>query len=153
MNIYDVLVPELRDDPAGIGYASMNDQERMVAYYAENQQARQLVPLWQLKKFLVETGLLLALQQAATSHESVDVRAAAALTLVYIDDPRFNNLDMDLQSTKTLIGGLVLGGVVTAEVAALIDAMADTVTSRAKILGCTNAADGHFSSAKKIIEV
>jgi len=149
--MYEILIPELRDDPAGIGYAEMTDEQRMEAFYAENQSARQLVPLWQLKKFLVETGLLLALQQTAASHESAEVKGAASLTLTYIDDHRFNNLDMDLDSTKTLIGGLVAGGVVTAEAAATIDSMADTVTSRAKILGCTNAADGHFSSARNMI--
>jgi hypothetical protein len=34
MNVYDKLVPELRDDPAGIGYAAMSDQEALDALKA-----------------------------------------------------------------------------------------------------------------------
>lgn len=143
---YQRLVAEIRDDPAGIGYTALSDQHAADAINAVTQLARQLVPLWQIKKRLVETGALLAIQTAAATESPI--QAAAKLTIEYIDDRRFENLDMDLASTKAMVGALVAGGVVSADLAAELDGMATTATSRAAILGLGVVGDGHILSAR-----
>lgn len=143
---YEALKAELRDDPAGVGYAEMTDQQAADAINANSQAARKLVPLWQIKKRLVETGSLLSIQAAAAVESPI--QAAAKLTLEYIDDRRFENLDMDLASTKAMVGALVAGGVVSADLAAELDGMASTTTSRAAILGLGAVGDGHILSAR-----
>lgn len=150
--MYETLVPELRDDPAAIGYAGMDDAQRLAALHAENQPVRQLVPLWQIKKRLIETGAWLELQKAAVDHQSEQVKAAASLTLLYVDDARFENLDLDLASTQQLLGALVQAMIVTTDMSAEIDAMANATTSRAAILGLQSVQLGNMVSARKTME-
>jgi hypothetical protein len=98
--------------------------------------ARQLVPLWQIKKLCIETGVWVAMKIAAAQTESVQLAQAATLAIEYINDTRFENLDLDLTSTQTMIGALVQGGIMTEAQSELIDDMANVKTSRAiQILG------------------
>jgi hypothetical protein len=150
--MYETLIDELSNDPAGIGYAAMSDEQRLTALHAENQPVRQLVPLWKIKKRLIETGAWLELQKAAAGHESEQVKAAARLTLLYVDDARFENLDFDLPSTQQLLGALVQAMIVTTDMSAEIDAMANATTSRAAILGLQSVQLGNMISARKMME-
>lgn len=150
--MYDILVPELRDDPAGIGYAGMSDAEAAAAINASTQPARQLVPLWLIKRRLIETGAWLGIVQYANQGENEQWRHAAALTCIYVDDQRFENLDLDLPATQQMLGALQLAGLVTADMAAEIDSLADTMTSRAAILGLPRVEPGHVESARKMME-
>lgn len=148
---YSKLKAELADDPASIGYSAMTNAEASAAINASTQPARQLVPLWQIKKRLIETGVLLAIQAAAETESQI--QAAARLTIEYIDDDRFEHLDMDLDSTKQMVGALIAGGVVSSDLSAELDAMAATTTSRAAILGIERVEPGHVESARRMMEV
>lgn len=145
---YEILTAELQNDPAGLGYATMTDAEVATAINATTQAARQLVPLWQIKKAAIESNLWLAIKNAAASHADAQVQGVANVTLDYISDSRFENLDMDLASTQAMLGALVAGGVVTQDFVDALDAMADTTTSRANVLGLGTVSDGHVKSAR-----
>ena len=71
------------------------------------------VPLWEIKKAACEAGEWPVLVAAAQSHENAQVRGAALTAVSYIDDRRFENLDLSLTSTQTLLGALQQGGVLS----------------------------------------
>ena len=148
---YEKLVAELASDPVGMGYASMTDAQVSAAIAANTRPTRQLVPLWLIKRRLIETGAWLAIVQYANEGENAQVRAAAALTCIYVDDTRFENLDLDLPATQAMLGALQLAGLITAEMASEIDTLADAWTTRAAQLGLPNVAPGHVQSARKMM--
>lgn len=126
---------EIQDDPAGRGYAAMSPADKLATFRARTIPKRQLVPLWQIKKRALEQGYWLAIKKARTSHASEAVRDAAEAFWDYYEDPRFENLDMDLEATEAILSALVAGLVLgpdpesaQAEADAL-NAMADTFTS------------------------
>jgi len=97
---------------------------------------RQVVPLWKIKKLCVETGVWLAMKAAASQTDSIPLAQVAALAIEYINDSRFENLDLDLASTQQMLGALTQAAVISTSQAADIDAMADVKTSRAmQLLG------------------
>ena len=148
---YEVLVSELSNDPTGIGYSGMTDEEVAVAINANTQTSRQTVPLWQIKKLAIESNLWLTIKQAAVEHVSNDIKNVAIIALDYINDTRFSNLDMDLVSTQTMLGALVAGGVITQDFVDELNVLANTLTSRASILGLGGLSSGHIASARKMI--
>lgn len=145
---YTILIPELRDDPTAVGYSGMTDTEAADSLNAETIATRSLVPLWEVKKACVEEGVWLAIQQAAESHSNAQVQAAANAAVAYIDDRRFENLDMGLASTQAMIGALVSGEVITQANQATLDALADGVTSRAAQLGLDTVTAHHIEVAR-----
>ena len=149
---YDILTAELAADPVGMGYASMTDAEVSAAIMASTRPTRQKVPLWEVKKRLIETGAWLAIVQYANEGEDAQVRAAAALTCIYVDDHRFENLEIDLPATQQMLGALQLAGLITEAMASEIDTLADAWTTRAAQLGLPNVAPGHVQSARKMME-
>jgi hypothetical protein len=149
---YEKLVAELASDPVGMGYASMTDAQVSAAIAASTRPTRKLVPLWEVKKRLIETGAWLAIVQYASSGENAQVKEVAALTCAYIDDTRFDNLDVDLPSTQQMLGVLQQAGLITAQMASEIDALADTWTTRAAQLGLGSVGDGHVHSAREMMQ-
>lgn len=144
---YEKLATELATDPKSLGYAGQPHQAVADMLNATTQVGRQMLPLWLLKRRLIETGAWLALQAAAAAESQV--QPAARLALEYIEDRRFENLDLDLQSTQQMIGALVLGGIVTAALAAEMDAMATTQISRAEQIGIGRVTDGDVQAARE----
>jgi len=94
-----------------------------------------LVPLWEIKKAAIEAGEWYTIVKAAESHEVPQVKAAAYMARDYIDDRRFANLDLSLLSTQQLLGGLVLGGVMSQGLSEAITALAANRQSIAETLG------------------
>ncbi len=127
---YESLSNELKD----AAYAELSDSAAAESLNAVTVTCRQLVPLWQVKKHALENGYWLLIKAAAldTQHPAY---AAAASAVEFVSDTRFENLDMDLVSTKAMIAGLVATSVMTAAQAEALDAMADYSVSRAAQLG------------------
>lgn len=148
---YDVLIPELVNDPLQRGYAAMSHDEAAASMNAVDIPVRKLVPLWNVKKTAIESGCWLTIKAAAVSHVSPGVQGAATVALDYINDQRFENLDMDLTSTQEMLGALVAGGVLTQAQADTLDALADDLTSRAIQLGIGTVGAGHIDSARRRI--
>ena len=145
---YDILTAELQDDPASLGYSTMTDAEVATAINGATQAARKLVPLWEVKKAAIENGFWLAIKTAAASHADEQVKGVANIVLDYVGDSRFENIDMDLTSTQTMLGALVAGSVITQDFSDLLNGLANTTTSRAAILGLSQVSDGHIKSAR-----
>jgi len=148
---YAILTEELSTDPLERGYAEMTDVEVATSLNTADVTVRQLVPLWRVKKTAIEEGCWLPIQAAAASHETPAVQGAAMIAIDYINDQRFENLDMDLPSTQQMLGALVAGGVISAEQSATLDALADSTTSRASQLGIGRVGAGHVESARSRI--
>lgn len=89
-----------------------------------------LVPLWEIKKAVIEAGEWYGIVIASTAHENLQVRGAAYTAVDYINDSRFTNLDPSLASTQMLLGALVLGGVMSQ---GLADTIAGLSANRASI--------------------
>ena len=117
----------LREELAKDAYTGMTPEQMLVAVNTPTvlTGARQLVPLWKIKKLCVETGVWVAMKLAAVQTQSSQLAAVATLATEYINDTRFENLDLDLVSTKQMVGALVQGGVMTQAQADEIDDMAN----------------------------
>ena len=81
------------------------------------------LPLWELKKLLCETGTWAAIKAARTTHENAQVKAAAVTVVDYVDDARFENIDLSLTGSQAMLGALVAGEVITQELATSIEAL------------------------------
>jgi hypothetical protein len=128
----------LREELATEAYAGMDATQMLALVNTKSilTENRKLVPLWQIKKICIETGVWIALRMASVQVESVPLAHLAATVMEYINDVRFENLDMDLVSTQQMIGALVQSGVMTSDQSALIDDMANVRISPAiQILG------------------
>lgn len=142
---YEVLSAEVNGDPLNRGYASMTNNEVWASLLVEDRPLRVLVPLWQIKKHAIENGYWITLKNTATEHPGY---SAAALAVDYIDDQRFENLDIDLSSTQTLLGGLVASSLLTQDLADELDALADSFQSRANELGLVGLSNAHISEVR-----
>jgi hypothetical protein len=143
----DRLAIEIGTDPRSLGYAGRSLQEVADLLNSPTQTGRKMVALWLLKRRLIETGAWLALQAAAETESQI--QTAARLACEYIEDQRFENLDMDLQSTQQMIGALVAGGIVTADLAAELNTMATSQISRAEQIGLGQVTDGDVQAARE----
>lgn len=131
---YAALAAELAADPLGRGYAAMDAEQAAAALNLVDRTVRQLVPLWQVKKALIEWEVWPAVVAGQAAADPT--KAGLCLLIVsYVDDPRFEHLDLDLESSKRLLGGAVLMGLITAEQSAFLDALATVPVSRATELG------------------
>ena len=142
---YAILSAELANDPLTRGYAAMTDNEVWVSMTTADRPARALVPIWKIKKHAIESGYWLALKNCAVEHPGY---VAAALAVDYISDSRFENIDLDLTITITMLGGLVATSLITQTQADEIDALADTLQSRADELGLVGLSNGYIKEAR-----
>lgn len=106
-----------------------------------------LVPLWEIKKAVIEAGEWYGLVVASTAHENLQVRGAAYTAVDYINDSRFANLDPSLPSTQMLLGALVLGGVMTQ---GLADTIAGLAANRSSIAGTLGIAVNETTIAEAL---
>lgn len=109
--------------------ADKTDQEAADAIAELTVTSRQLVPLWKIAELARTAGWWLTAKAAATTNQY------AAAFFEYYADPRFDNLDMDLATTKAAMNGLVAAGLITQAQADAVDALAD-VTELKYPQGC-----------------
>ena len=125
-------------------YASeLSDQEVADAINAKTIPCRKLVSLDQVKLALI--GLMVWPQLLVSDS------ALAKTAVNYIDDPkpdRFNNLDMDRADTKALVAGMKMGGFITDEQVAMLDAMANSTTSLSELHGLGEVSSGEVATAR-----
>ena len=147
---FSILKAELTGDPLGRNYSEMSAQQAADSLNAVDVATRKLVPLWAVKKSAIESGCWLAIKAAALSHATPQVQGAAMIAVDYIDDQRFQNLDMDLESTQGMIAALVVGGVITQAQADALDELADESVSRASQLGLPRVGPHHIEYARAV---
>lgn len=142
---YEVLKEEIINDPLSRGYSGMTDNEVFISLTTKDRPVRVLVPLWQIKKHAIENGYWFTLKSTAVEHPGY---IAAASAVEYISDGRFENIDMDLTSTQTMLGGLVATSLLSQDFADELDALADSLQSRANELGLTDLSNGHITMVR-----
>lgn len=95
-------------------------------FRAQTVTKREPVDLWRVQRALIETGEWpgIVLAQQSTSPP---VAGLAISAVSYIGSPRFEHIDMDLESAQAMVAGLVSAGLISQSSADALDAMA-TVT-------------------------
>lgn len=125
---------KLRQELGRPEYAGLDAEQIRAAIYAVDRPTRQLVPLWRVKRALVEAQEW-PMIVAGQTNPDVTVAGLCITIVSYVDDPRFEHLDMDLPSTRAMMAGAVSAGLTSKATVEAIDAMADGLISRAAELG------------------
>jgi hypothetical protein len=137
-------------DALGLGWQKMEPDVLAESLAAATVRRRRLVPIWEIQKLAIESGFLLAVESAAESHAVAEVQTAARVAVRYMNNPRFDNLDLDLVATETMLDALVTGGVLTAKQKAAIDALADVQVPFSEALGLGPILPGHVTKARAL---
>lgn len=141
-----ILSQELASDPKGFGYAAHvaagDDQilaDMLNAVY-EDILIPQLVPLYEVKMLLLESGEYLPLT-AATSAEA---RPAVEL----LGDQRFENVDLTIAAVQTMFSALVTQSLISSDTHDSIVKLGYHAGSRAEQLGLGSVS--HMDVAKAL---
>jgi len=137
-------------DALKLGWAKMEPEALAKSLAGATVRRRRLVPIWELYKLAIESGFLLPVEDAAESHAVAEVQAAARVAVRYMNNLRFDNLDLDLVATETMLDALVAGGVLSAKQKAAIDALADVEVPLAETLGLGQLLPGHIQKARAL---
>ena len=152
MNL-ELLKNEIVNDPLNRGYLPMTAQQISSSLNNPDRVIRELVPLWLVKKTIIEMGKWGTLVIASQSNPTVAIKSLAIDVVSYIDDPsgKFETLDMDLQSTTTMLGGLVSAGLINQTQLNTVRALANTTKSRAEELSLGFIEEKHVRDARSLI--
>lgn len=149
------LADEIRLDPVGRGYASMDDDEILASLKTKDRTFKSPVTSGELLAWGAAEGRLARIAKAAATEgatpEAQALQAAAMGAEIMV---KRDNTDLDLNKADrvTLLAGLVLGGVLTSDDQAALEALATTTGSRAEELFGEGVElySGHIQYAKKI---
>lgn len=142
---YRVLADELQQTQ----YAALSDAEAAAALNAETVQVRRAVPRATLVVAARGAQITLAMRMAMdNSAVPATVRAGCAEILSMINDQDTPTIDLDHPTSQQMFAMLQQAGVINAQQAALIDALADSVTSRAAQLGLGYVSPGDVQQAR-----
>lgn len=117
---YHVLAVELQQPQ----YAEMTDQQAADALNAATH-ARRRVSIADLQARAMETGVYTALRVAVASDRTPADLRAVCQTVLDLASARFADVDLDSPASVQMFGTLAQAGIVTAQQAAAIDALAD----------------------------
>lgn len=121
--------------------AAMDDQAVADAMKVENIPCRRLLTSKEMKRALLRMMIWPVLL--------VSTGAAAKAIVDYLNDQRFETVDMDLPEVKAMIGGIVASGDATTEQASELDEMANCLRSLEQIHGLGNVDSGQIAEARK----
>lgn len=129
---YSILAAEI----AAPQYASLTDAEIVEALNALSPPTRRRVPIAELQARAMEAGVYTALRVAVGSTQTPDQLRAVCQTVLDLSNARFVDVDLDNAAARQMFGTLQQAGIITAQQAALIDALATVPgVSRAQELG------------------
>ena len=140
----------VKTDAMGLDWPKMTDDELAASMNAATVSRRRLVPLWEIHKLAIEAGFLLAVEDAAESHAMPAAKAAARIARRYMDNPRFDNLDVTLPATTAMLDALVAGKVLSTEQREAIVALAVESVSFTESLGLGQVLPGHVTKARAL---
>lgn len=134
---YVLLNSEITTDPTGVGYAGMTDAEIAASLSATTICVRQRVVVSSLVEKARELQITLALRTVALDDtKPVELRAICQEILSLMDGDLTATIDLDHPTAQTMFGALLQYGIMTAEQAEAIDALATArVISRAEQIG------------------
>lgn len=107
-------------------YAALDDQAAADTLNAQTQKLS-LVPRWRVKKHLYECGAWGAMRLAVTTVEDQNLKALLLTAFDYLNDPEFENLDLDLSAVSLMLSALTSAGLLTQNDRDAIEAMRPTV--------------------------
>ena len=142
---YQLLYDEISRDV----YAGLSDTEIAAALNAVTIPVRQRVGIADLQARAMETGVYTALRMAVASSQTPDDLRAVCQTVLDLAGARFEDVDLDNAASVQMFGALQTAGIITAQQAAAIDALADAVTSRAVQLGLGYVSPGDVQQARE----
>lgn len=133
---YVLLNSEITNDPASVGYADMTDAEIAEALSAPTIRVRQRVTIERLQAVAMESGVYAALKMAIKMPDTPPQLVGLCETALDLANARFPDVDLDNPSAQQMFGALRQYGVITAQQAAAIDALATAkIVSRAEQIG------------------
>lgn len=148
---YVALAAELTDDPAGIGYAGMDDTGAAAAINAPSQTVTRGVPMTDVLRWAVSSGALLAVQTAAAGQGAgtdATARTLATGALMMIQLGAGTELGIDDPEVAGMLSAMVAKGVISgAQRDALLTRGVQHV-SRADVLGLGYVAPGDVGLAR-----
>lgn len=137
---YELLATEITTDPLNVGYSTMTDAEIAASVSAATIRVRQRVAIERLQAVAMETGVYAALRTAVATPETPPQLVALCQTVLDLANARFPDVDMDNPAAIQMFGALRQYGIISAQQAAAIDALATarTISRPAQIgLGAT----------------
>lgn len=146
-DVYAVLVPELRDDPAGLGYAGKPDAERLALLTAKTRARPAPMRLGVFNQFLMARGLLKGIR-AGQEHADATVASVCIGLMLQFQGNADKSIDPADPATLALVDVLLAAGIASAADKAAFLAAAVEPCSRADQLGLTNLGLGHLRSAR-----
>ena len=130
-------------------YAGMSDDEIVDALNAVSATTRRRVPIAELQALAMESGVYTALRVVVGNEQAPAELRAVAQTVLDLANARFADVDMDNASAVQMFGALQQAGVITAQQAAMIDALATVPgVSRAVALGLGVVAEADIQAAR-----
>lgn len=146
-DVYAVLVPELRDDPAGLGYAGTTDAQRLALLTGATRTRPAPMRLGVFNQFLMARGLLKAVR-AGQDHADATVASVCIGLMLQFQGNADRSIDPTDPATLGLVDVLVAAGVASAADKAAFLAAAVEPCSRADQLGLASLGLGHMASAR-----
>lgn len=144
---YSILAAELEQPQ----YAQLSDQQAADLLNGVTIPTRQRVTIERLQATAMEQSVYMALRTAIATPTTPPNVVALCQTVLDLVEARFADIDLDNPRSQMMFGALQQAGIMSAEQAAAIDALADGLTSRAAQLGLETVGDGHVRSAREII--
>lgn len=142
---YTILAAELQQPQ----YAGMTDSEIAAALNTPSASTRRRVPIAELQARAMESGVYTALRVVVGNADAPAELRAVAQTVLDLANARFADVDMDNASALQMFGALQQAGVITAQQAAMIDALATVPgVSRAVALGVGVVAEADIQAAR-----
>lgn len=134
-------------------YASMTDAEAAAAVNAKTVTVRKLVETWRVKQLAMEMGLwgkLRIVARNASGEIPENVQGLAITVLDWIDDVsgKIQSVDMDLVSTQTMLGGLVVATLATQQQVDAIRALANVTIPWTQANGIGEVGIGFIRAAR-----
>ena len=148
--MYEILVPELRDDPLGRGYAAMNPQQVLDDLNTAYRTTTQPVTARQIVRWSASWDAFYSLKNAASGGQE-DKRKLAEAALEMVSNPHIPDLDVVDPGIAGMFSALVSLGVLEQEAMDALKAMAVVTITRAAELGLSGVSDGNIVSAWEII--
>lgn len=130
-------------------YAGMDDAAITATLNAPGASTRRRVPISELQARSMETGVYTALRVASSSPDAPAELRAVAQTVLDLASARFDDVDLDNAASRQMFGALQQAGVISAQQAAQIDALATVPgMSRAQELSLGDVAEGDIQAAR-----
>ena len=126
---YQTLVAWIAEQPPGQTAEALHE-----AFHTPSVAARQLAPRWRVKEELYCAGQWPALLVAQT-HEDPAIAGLAATAVAFLTDGDFENINLDRLEVAGMLDALQAAGLLTSELRATIDALADAIITPAQSLG------------------